>query len=275
MKLSEAMKRQFSVAKLSWAAILVLQMLAFGLAVVAVNCTAWTLPALVCGALVPISCTVLKRCAGTAYDRGEALRRLIVVGDGLGRPPSAVDLAAAATEVPGFRSLDPDPLGSYYASTKAPGPTRLADIVAESAMFTSRLARTSHTVCFLAVALGLVLGVARLIVFVARPLGTPIDAERAAQAASMVLAFGFTTEFAGLMLAYSDLATAARRSLDTCGRLAEKADAQLDDVMAAVGDYDLALSKAPPLSGIVYRLQRTFLDGAWRKISSPSNESGQ
>lgn len=270
MKLSEAMKRQFSFAKLSWATILVLQVLAFGMAIVAVNLTAWTLPALICGALVPISCTVLKRWAGTAYDRGEALRRLVVVSDGLGRPPSAVESAAAATEVPWLPSLDPDPLGSYYASTKAPGPTRLADIVAESAMFTSRLAKTSQAVCFLAVAFGLVVGVARLLVFVAHPLGTPIDAERAAQAASMVLAFGFTTEFAGLMLAYGDLAGAARRSLDTCGRLAEKVDARLDDVMSSVADYDLALAKAPPLSGLVYRLQRTFLDGVWRKIPSPS-----
>ena len=272
MKLSVAMKDEFSVSKLCWAAVLVLQAGAIAVAILAISKAALTLPALISGALVPIVCTALKRRGGASYDRGEKLRRLIVRSEGLGQAPSPVELAAAAADAPGFGSLDPEPLGSYYASTKPPGPQRLAHIVAESAMFTSRLARTSERLCFLAVGLGLTVGLLRLFMFVAHPAGTPIDAERAAQAASMVLAFGFTTEFAGLMLGYTDLAEGARGTLDACGRLAEAADVQLDVVMAAVADYDLALAKGPPLSGIVYRFQRDFLDRAWKILNLPTKE---
>jgi hypothetical protein len=269
VKLSNVMKDEFSVSKLSWAAVLVLQVAAIVVAIVAIREPAWALPALTSGALVPIACAALKRRGGISYDRGEKLRRLIVRSEGLGEAPSPVELAVAAAEMPGLASLDPEPLGSYYASAKAPGPQRLAHIVAESAMFTARLARTSQAICLLAVGVGLLVGVIRLFIFVAAPSGAPIDAERTAQAASMVLAFGFTTEFAGLMFGYSDLADGARRALDSCGRLAEKVDVRLDEVVAAVTDYDLALAKGPPLSGIVYRLQRRFLDRAWKILNLP------
>ena len=136
----------------------------------------------------------------------------------------------------------------------------------------ARLARTSERLSFLAVGVGLTVGLLRLFMFVAHPAGTPIDAERAAQAASMVLAFGFTSEFAGLMLGYTDLAEGARRTLDACGRLAEETGVQLDVVLAAITDYDVALAKGPPLSGIVYRFQRDFLDRAWRILKLPTKE---
>lgn len=272
VKLSAVMRDEFSVSKLCWAGVLVLQVAAIVVAILAVTKAGLTLWALISGALVPIFCAVLKRRGGASYDRGEKLRRLIVRSEGLGVAPSPVELTAAAADVPGFGSLDPEPLGSYYASTRPPGPQRLAHIVAESAMFTSRLATTSERLCFLAVGIGLVVGVIRLFMFVGNAAATPIDAERAAQAASMVLAFGFTTEFAGLMFGYSDLAAGARKTLDACGRLAEESDVQLDVVMAAVADYDIALAKAAPLSGIVYRIQRRFLDRTWRLSNLPTKE---
>lgn len=264
MLLSRAMRKEFSASKVTWAAIIALQVAALLVAGASIWFEKrWSAVALFVGIAVPVVTAGLKRYAGTRYDLGERLRRLLVRADGLGKPVDDAERLLATVAGTVLPTWDPDPIGSYYSSPKRPGPPRLAHIVAQSAFFTAAHARTTRRFCWALVTGGMAAGVALLLaVLQATNLSAGLGA-KVAQAASSLIAFGFASEFYQLAAGYADLEAAACRTLEDCCRLSKQDAPTSDAVMLAVSAYDQALAKAPPIPGLVYRVQRRGLEEAW------------
>jgi hypothetical protein len=264
MLLSAAMKREFSASKIAWAVIVAMQVGALAVAGGSFFYERrWSAVALFVGAAVPIAAAVLKQYAGVRYDLGERLRRLLVRAEGLGTPVSSTEHLLATLGKTSLPSWDPDPIGSYYSSPKPVGPARLAHIVAQSAFFTAKLTGTATILCWLPVLVGVLCGVVLLLAVVMLESASAGLGTKVAQAASCLIAFGFASEFYQLKTGYAELGAAARRTLEDCCALAKEDQPRADSVWLAVGCYDQALAKAPPIPGIVYRLQRGDLDKEW------------
>src|SRR6187402_587340 len=120
------MRKEFASAKLCWGGVMLVQIAALAVSVVALFAGARAaLPLAGVGLLSPALTAWLRARAGTYHGRGEEVRRALLLSDGWGRK---VDLSlvlvrvAMATKLPGW---DTPPLGSYYNSTRPPGAKRV------------------------------------------------------------------------------------------------------------------------------------------------------
>jgi len=263
MNLQEAIKQEFSAAKLGWVMIVALQVAGLAVALLALLFPrSMALVAVAAGVALPLACAGLKKYAGDRYSKGEANRRLLLLIDGWDRtfsPSESLMLAADTTALP---SWDPPPAGGYYTSPRVPGAARAAHLVEESAFYSVKHATTAATLCWAAVLSGAIVGVT-LLWLAANGLFSPA-APQIAQAAGALLAFGATSELAQMALAYGELSAAARRTVEACGPLARQATPDPVEVAYVIGAYDCALAKCPPIPGIIYRHQRGALRSAWQ-----------
>lgn len=266
MTVSSEMKRQFSAAKVAWVTVLFLQAGVLALSV-GVLLRGRPAPVLVVAAvLTPVATTLLKRYAGQRFGHGERLRRALAEQDGLGVAIPLEELLGAAANSPLLASLDPDPIGGYYTSPLDPGPRRWASITAQASLFTTAHAGAARALCVAAAGGGLAVGVLLLLRLALADGIRPEDRMRFVQVVASVMMVGFTTEFMRLGFLFHDLRTAAQRAVESCCRLAERADATDAEVRRAVAAYDMALAKTGvPLPGWIYRLQRRRLDSVWKR----------
>jgi hypothetical protein len=142
------MRKEFASAKLCWCIVVLLQLAALVVSIIAL-CAGDRAALLLAsvGLLSPALTAWLRARAGTYHGRGEEVRRALLQRDGWGRK---IDLSlvlvrvAMATKLPGW---DSPPLGSYYNSTRPPGAKRVVQHLQQSAFFTTRHAETMCWVC--------------------------------------------------------------------------------------------------------------------------------
>lgn len=278
------MRREFSTSKRCWLWIIALQVLLLAGALYAIfGANGSTLLAIgLAGLLVPVLTLWLKEVAGFHYGLGERIRRLLIIHDGLGRPPSAkevLEICADCTSVP---SLDPRPLGKYYDSPLPEGPQRMAHIIEESAFYTRKLASVASLYCAVFAAAGILATITliwyelqMMLPTVPHPAGAGVTGEKLARLLSAFLVFFAAGTFASLWRSYKSLAEAARKTFDKCDSLRQDASVDQLDVLVAVGSYDSALAKAPPLPRFIYWLYRTRLHRAWTEHMSASRSDGK
>lgn len=174
MNLADAMRRQYSGAKLLWRVHIVLELsrLAVALYLVAGGNRIVLASAIAIGA--PLASYFVKRAADAAYGHAERMRRILYLQDGLGRPPSKADLLelrAGATWLP---DLEPLPVGSYYKSPLPTGPQRLAHICEEAAFHTRGYANLAAAFFLVIASVGVVL--ASLLMWFALQVSAPAQA---------------------------------------------------------------------------------------------------
>jgi hypothetical protein len=80
---------------------------------------------------------------------------------------------------------------------------------------------------------------------------------------TILLPFFLTGTFATLWRSYRSLTESARKTFERCDQLRQTPDVDVVDVLVAVGSYDSALAKAPPLSGLIYWLARGRIGRGW------------
>lgn len=278
MNLVDAMRREYGAAKICWAGVYSLQVLGVALAAAAGIATdaSALLKIGVASMLVPLFSFALKEHAGAKVAQGERIRRLHVLQDGLGKAPPPAELADLQADATGIPALEPTHVGTYFDSSITPGYRRLAHITEEAAFFTWKTAKRTSAWC----AAGAVAGCLATFTFlwvalqVANVPPTPLPAStgaplplpipQVAKLVSIIFAFFVSGTFATLWRSFGALSRSAEATYKRCEVLRnERAPEQLD-VLVAVGSYDTAVAKAPPIPTTVYRLMRDRLNAAWK-----------
>jgi hypothetical protein len=263
MKLEDAMRKEYSVSKLLWLLVIVIDIAAVVLSLRAI----WVMPSAVTTfawlIAAPLVCALLRKFAGDHYGRAEERRRALVRVDGWGQSLDPAESLLLSSETTGTPSWDPSPIASYYSSPRAAGDARVAHIVEQAAFFTARHARAAAAVCWLVVLAGV--GIAVTVMWFATRTGG-LDARNAGDAAAALLAFAAAGDFIVLALSYSELAATARATVGACGRLLRSTPVKSPELAAVVGTYDAVLAKSPPIPGVIYRLHRQRLEAEWHEF---------
>lgn len=268
MNLVDAMRRQYSGAKLLWRVHLALELSRLGIAVYLLAGGARLVLASGLAIAAPLASFFVKRAADAAYGHAERMRRVLYLQDGLGRRPSQADLLelrAGATWLP---DLDPLPVGSYYDSPLAVGPQRLAHICEEAAFHTRGYANLAAGFFFAIAAAGVV--VASLLMWYALQ-ATALGGAfvTLGRVGSSVLTFFAAGSFVSMGFSFHGLSVAAQRAFDRLHKLVSSAAATSEDVLLVLASYDCALAKTPPIPTAAYRILRPRLNQAWQEHGQP------
>lgn len=180
----------------------------------------------------------------------ERLRRTTLVAGGLGLELDGAELlelaadASASEEAARSKARD-----DYFASKSPPGPRRLAEMLEESAFWTTALAGKASKeawVLFICTIASLaVLLTASVVVL------SPGRWELAARAALALLAVMLSTDVLGAALSYTSVANETRRTIDRLeGYL--KSGAPLERLLLILSDYNSAVESMPTFPAKLY-----------------------
>jgi ABC-type transport system involved in cytochrome bd biosynthesis fused ATPase/permease subunit len=266
MDLVAHMKAEFQRSKTRWGWVLVLEASLVGCALAAalVTVRAVSLSLAAASLVIPIIAFIVREGAAIAYGRGERLRRMLLLRDGLGRSPSAYELAQLRVELAAEVSPVSEP---YFESSLPHGPQRLAMHIQESAFFTQKLARVVGNACG-AVAL---VGLAAVVLFFwvasqVQPGTTAVTL--VARSFSIFATFFAAGVFARLWRTFSSLATTAKKVGEKCDDLRRQSAVDVDDVLVTMGDYDCALAGAAPIPEFVHMSYKDRLNRAWADLTT-------
>jgi hypothetical protein len=204
---------------------------------------------------------------GRHLSLGEQIRRLAMLKDGLGIEPSKFQLAKLQERMGKTKSSEPAYIGSYYESALPVGPKRLLEITAESAFFTSALARTSACIFMVISAVGISIVFIGLIIIIQTGLSQTM-LEAVAKTAVISMAFWATGDLALTAFRFYSLAHVSEKVFDQCGRLLSQDTDSRDDAHITVAEYNCAVNQAPPIPGVVYWWRQDSLNDAWRRHRS-------
>lgn len=265
MKVEEAMRREYSAAKLAWLAIGAAHVLALAVAGAAIWHDTNPRLALAVAIVFPIVGTIAKKYGSDRYGRAERLRRALACADGWGGALASVEQLLLRIDTTVLPTWDPPSRGKYFSSKRPTGGDRMVHITQQAAFFSHAHARLAFWCCVVLMVPGLVFA-GTLLWMIAE--GTGTDGPRLARGMLSLLALLTSGELAQTALGYWELARDARSTVDAAEHLLEKPVVAPRDVMLVVGAYDAALAKAPPLPGLVYRVQRERLEADWRRRES-------
>jgi len=150
----------------------------------------------------------------------------------------------------------------YYSSSKPVGPNRLADIIAESAYFTKFLCGKMVSRLSIVLMCSLVFAIVMLMIgdfFSEQTLLVGIS-----KSISILIAFLISGDFGLTLKKYSDLSNEAKEAFGICAKLRNLDNLNSLEVFLPVENYNLALSKAPPIPSKLYLKYRDELNKSYR-----------
>lgn len=208
------------------------------------------------GVLLPVVVAWLREMASDYSLRGDKCRRLILYDDGFGRSITREDMLEVKSWVMDIQMKEAPFVKPYYTSRLAPGPSRLADITAESAFFTEKLSRRVIDRLWIVLSLPILLLIIVLMSGDLFPILTsePNDGflKNVAKSVAIIVAFLISGDFAVLLKKYYSLRNSARDVFRSCIRLRGDKDASELDVISVVEDYHLSLIQSPPIPSSIY-----------------------
>jgi hypothetical protein len=274
----ERAQKAWTASKLNWLAIVVVQFTSAGFAA----WVAWARPehgvvaiALpIAGLLLPVLTYVLRSRAGHAYARGEAWRRVFLLNDSLGYEPSPGEYVALLLDADeGGLNLQRKPVGKYYASELEPGYPRLLENLAESAFYTTHLAKVMAGICSAAVFFAIFAFMVVMLGVLASPDVSPERGTwlgeagpRVAAVSSALVAFFAAGQLMELAGAYAKLTRASRAVLD---RAIDPRNSDLSQgaVLSLLGSYESTLAAAAlPIPDLLTRMRSKKLNEDWRAV---------
>jgi hypothetical protein len=205
----------------------------------------------------------IKQVAGARYARGEAIRRLLFVGDSLNRKPTAqegLDLSL---------TMEVNPAESpYYASVSPPGLKRLSENLAESSFFTRRLAAHSMNFMLGIFAVFAVFAILALWISLSALSTTggssPAFANLMARIFPPVVSAVATGHMLNDGLALRQLATTAKTVGDRALEQASPSSSTTEaDAILLLGMYEWSLARCVPIPEIVHRLFAQRVHEEW------------
>ena len=218
--------------------------------------------------ITPIAISWIRHYAAVIYAKADKCRRLMLYADGLGREIASEELASIRAWVIGKRLKNAEFVPPYYLSNKPVGPNRLADIISESAFFTSQL--SGKVVFFLWIVLltslliviGLLLS-SNLFVSTEEILQSNIIST-ISKSAAIVVAFLISGDFALLIKKYADLRSVAESTFIQCVKLRNDSTPSTNQIFFVVEDYNVVLVQSPPIPALVYNRYKDELNKVYR-----------
>jgi hypothetical protein len=270
--LQSIMNSEYKLAKRYYRCVLATQVLTFSAAMYALIASATSNTAILLVAFIgPLLILLFREMGGHYYSKGERIRRLNLLRDGLGIEVSEIDrleiLERASDQKP-----DGVPLGNYYTSDAPPGPQRLWHLLQESAYWTHAQARFAMMMHYTITSIGLIAAI--VIAFLvlqttATQSGrTAIDYSRLFSA--LILFFLTNATFATAR-SYHSLAKTANETFKHAGSLCKETSKNITEAnhimfYKVLGAYDSALAKAPPLPTYTYVRRQAQRNAAWANV---------
>ena len=271
MDLIQAMQAEYSRAKrllYCWA--FPLGLLVFVIAVVAAfPLPDWATNALAVAVMtIQVATFALRHTAANHQTKAEEIRRLAMLQDALGIPPSPLAVARLRAITGQLINCEPGYLAPYYESTDPAGPKRLTDITAECAFFTGENARWLWNRLIFAAAAGLFTFILALILITLFSVSTTA-LQVAAKIVIASMAFCAAGDIATMAFQFKSLADACDKIVaDAEGALlrphALNADSETQSALIIFAEYNCAVVQAPPIPASVYRRRQRTLNDAWR-----------
>lgn len=210
----------------------------------------------------PVVISWIREISSSVCSEADRCRRLILYGDSIGRAISTDELAEIRSLVISCRLREAPFVKPYYASSAPVGPNRLADIVAESAYFTKFLSGKMVLFCWVIVSCSLAAVIIMLMigdVFSNQSMLAGIT-----KSISIFIGFLISGDFGLTLKKYSDLKNEAAETYRICTRLRNVEGLTDMEIFVPVENYNLALSKAPPVPYKLYMKYRDELNESYR-----------
>lgn len=275
--LSDIMRSEFAQAKRWFRAVAVIQWGLAAVAVYAISTNVGNVTLVVLAAFIgPILSFVCREVGGYYNAKGDRVRRLNLLQQGLGREPAESELLDILGNRAGAVTSEPLPIGTYFAASSSSGFARLLFRLQESAFWTSALARRTAIVHYAVAASGT--AITLLVAFFALRAPTPAPGQ---------VAVDFSRLFSTLLVFFlSGSAMASARGFhsltDTAGKVMKHAaelrrgDVDPIELYKVLAMYDAALSKTPPIPSYIYRWMQKQLQDAWdAAVPQEDQESNQ
>lgn len=214
--------------------------------------------------VAPIGVVWLREWAGTLTQQADKSRRIILYADGLGEEISREDLATVRSWATGIQLNVAPFTRPYYASNFQEGSTRLVDITAESAYFTSYLAgRVAGLLQVILVFSALVfISILYFSTTVLDPTNVTITIAKVTISAVVFLLAG---DVFLLWRRYSALKVKADDTFKVCATLRDEPQLSLYQAMQTVEDYHLVLIQSPPIPFKLYFKYRDSLNHSYQE----------
>lgn len=217
----------------------------------------------------PVLAAVVRHRSGHLAGRADVCRRAALYHDSIGESLPC-DQRRLIALWPSHIQLHKETAGEAYFSSDAPtGHVRLAENLAESAFWTSDLARVVSIAGFvisggLTFAMIAVATSAAYLPFDPRAFAT---AQSGISAIATVITVFLIGELALTSFAYLTLASNAQSVFHAASQLAADSNATIHQVLRVGEEYSIALAANLPLPDLVYAIRRSKLTAAYRSAS--------
>ena len=260
---AQAKRWLFAVAAIQWALAIaaVFAILANAAATIAMVLTAF---------LGPISSFVCREIGSHFYGKGERVRRLLLLQEGLGREPSVSDLLEIRRGEASPVASEPPPLGPYYASSSSDGFARLLYRVQESAFWTSGLAMRTALIHYVVAGAGVLAALVTAVVLLS---GAAADGSIYPRLFAALLVFFLSGTTMTSARSYHSLGAAADKVATRADKL-RRHEVDPIDLYKLMSAYDCALAKALPIPSYVYRHMQPKLQAVWDSTMTPGAGGG-
>ena len=209
----------------------------------------------------PLLVLLFKEIGNHYYQKGEKIRRLFLLQQGLGVEPSETELFNLYAYAADKETTEPKPIGNYYGSNYTAGFPKLVHNLQESAFWTAAQARLAMFVHYGLGSLGILISILLAIFWVYKG-GGYANADHAKLFATLLLFFVAQTEIP-IARSFQSLSKTANDVVTTTSYLRKKKEIDCVDVIKIISTYDSALAKALPLPGYTYKFLQEKLNNAW------------
>jgi hypothetical protein len=268
--LNEIASCEFAHAKRSFRASTVLQWAIAAVATGVITNAFSNTPFVVLSAfLLPIGAFLCKEVGAHFHAKGERVRGMLMLQQGLGLEPSEAELLEVLAGESGAVPSEPKPIGGYYSSEAAAGFPRLLHQLQESAFWTAALAWRTAVIHYAIAGAGVVCALV-VAVIALRPgtqatSGSVIDFSRLF---STLLVFFLASSTMTSARSYHSLSRAAAKAAARAAELRKRGGADPIELYKVMAPYDSALAKVPPLPSYVYKSMQKKLQTAWDAVQA-------
>jgi len=218
----------------------------------------------------PLAVLILREIGSHFYGKGERVRKVLMLQSGLDRKPSEADFLDIFMRASERSKYEPKPIGAYYSQEGgAPGAPRLLFRLQESAFWTAAQARIACAVHYVISGLGAV--VTALLVFVALRTAAGPGAVDLSKVLFSLLSFFVTGTFVTSARSFRSLAVATAKVTAQASSLRRDAEVDPIELYKVLSAYDVALAKAMPIPGYVYRVWQKAIQGAWNAAQTAAS----
>jgi hypothetical protein len=222
------------------------------------------------GAVLLISWWLLNGRYMRIRNAAQSARRGALLLGGLNEPlsPGEIEALHERFTVSGAEAAAEEQ-ADYYATTLPAGPSRLGEMLEESAFYSEQLQRISTNVMLVVLASFAILFV--VIMFGIAPYVGHDTTQALMRVFLALLIFGMSSDVFGAFRAHRDAANDIRDIRQRL-KVADAAGYPRSDVLLAFADYNAAIESAPESVPWAYKIRKKYLNERWAEYQHDRDE---